>query len=75
MIDVDVGDQRTTINLSRASNNLLNPSEANVVRWRQANYANTSHNNNNNNNNGNANDNGFTGYSRVSCLSLDSPRP
>jgi hypothetical protein len=56
MIDVDVGDQRTTISLSGASQNLLNPSEAKVVWWTQANNANDSHNNNDNNND-NANDN------------------
>jgi hypothetical protein len=31
MMDVDVGDQRTTISLSGASKNLLNPSEAKDV--------------------------------------------
>jgi hypothetical protein len=54
MIDVDVGDQRATISLSRASNNLLNPSEAKVVWLTQANYANDNHNKNDN---ANANDN------------------
>jgi hypothetical protein len=43
MMDVDVGDQRTTISLSGASRNLLNPSEAKVVWWTQANYVNDSH--------------------------------
>jgi hypothetical protein len=60
MIDVDVGDQRTTISLSRASHNLLNPSEAKVVWWTQAKYVNDSHNANDNANanaNANANDN------------------
>jgi hypothetical protein len=45
MMDVDVGDQRTTISLSGASKNLLNPSEAKVVWWKQSNYVNDSHNN------------------------------
>ena len=60
MIDVDVGDQRTTISLCGASTNLLNPSEAKVVWWTQDNYANDSHNANanaNDNDNANAHDN------------------
>jgi hypothetical protein len=66
MMDVDVGDQRTTISLSGASKKIINPSEAKVVWWTQANYMNDSHNNNananaiandNDNDNDNANDN------------------
>jgi hypothetical protein len=86
MIDVDVGDQRTTISLSRASHNLLNPTEEKVIWLTQANYANDNHNKNDNananaNDNANAsdnatsNDNGFPGHPPVSCFSLDSPRP
>jgi hypothetical protein len=50
MIDVDVGDERTTSSLSRATNTLLNHSEAKVVQWRQANYANNVHSTNDNDN-------------------------
>jgi hypothetical protein len=62
IMEIDVGVQRTTISLSGASKDLLNPSEAKVVWWTQANYANDSHNNNanandNHNDNANANDN------------------
>jgi hypothetical protein len=59
MMDVDAGDQQTTISLSGASKKILNPSEAKVVWWTQANYMNDSHNNNasaiaNDNDNANA---------------------
>jgi hypothetical protein len=64
MMDVDVGDQRTTISLSRALINLLNPSKAKVVWWTQDSYVSDSHNSNANANdndnynaNANANDN------------------
>jgi hypothetical protein len=56
MIDVDVGDERTTSSLSRATDTLLNHSEAKVFQWRQANYANNDHSTNDNDN-ANANDN------------------
>jgi hypothetical protein len=48
MIDVDVGDERTTSSLSRATQTLITHSEAKVVQWRQANYANNNHSTNDN---------------------------
>jgi hypothetical protein len=50
MIDVDVGDERTTSSMSRATHTLLNHSEAKVVQWRHSNYAYNDHSTNDNDN-------------------------